>query len=347
MKTLLGKISKRITKKLSKYRNWVFENWVSYNLLKKVFFMLVFPLVYLIGTVGLAVEWASGLMYLLYAVLLSLVFASILFDSARVSVAQKRPADFIKEEKVERFFSISFFTLFPLWMLLLFVFANGEKIGVPKEIIPSLQTFVLLLVLAWTGLLIDTELATTISLLESPWLIRLFKRMGLKGKAIPPHRFYPSENIRASARFAVLSQLLANNPDKNVIGEKFPLFYQGIKIYNEHIKDDFGFVLREPKRFYCQARLAAYSNDNVDNIKKGIESLTELVKDDNREPFEIIKSLKEMLNEPASFKDVCADIDADPHRIRKWLSVHSDSIIGITGIMLGVVELFLFFLLFY
>jgi hypothetical protein len=335
MKTLIDRIRKKIIRKISEYRNWAFENWVIYNFLKNVYFILLFPLILLIGTVTAAVEWVYWLISLLIAVFFLLSFAFLLLDSKRVSVAQKKPADFIKVERMERFFWFLLFTLYPLWMILLVVFANGERIGITKEMIPPFQTFMLVLILAWTGLLMNAEF----NILESSSLMKLIrKRLSLKDKW---HllEFYPSESIRASARFVVLSKFLSGNPDKRAIGRNFWLFYQGIEIYNDHLKDDFGFVLREPKRFYCQAKLAAYSKDNVDSIKNGLESLTALMKDENVEPFEIIKSLKEMLNEPATFNDVCAEIDADPERIKKWFSKHSEALIGIGGIILGVIAI--------
>jgi hypothetical protein len=108
---------------------------------------------------------------------------------------------------------------------------------------------------------------------------------------------------------------LCANPKRKTIDNKFKLFYQGLKIYNSHLKDDFGFALREPKRLYFQAKLATYSKDHVGIIRNGLESLTELMKDENRQPFDIIKCVKEMLNEPTSFKDICTEIDTEPHRI--------------------------------
>jgi hypothetical protein len=338
MKALRDRLKEKVIEKALNYRNWVSENWVSYTLLKNAFFLLLFPLAYLLGSIPAIVGSFSTLLFLLMVVYSFIIFASFFLDSKRISVAEKRPADFIRAERVERLVAILFYALPLLWLTLLAVFAYRGRIGIPEEIVPFFQTFLTAFILAWAGLFISLEM----SILESSKLVYLVKKkLRLRDKR-GLLEFYPSENARARARFVVISNFLSSNPDKNAIGSKFRLFYQGVKIYNDHLKDDFGFVLREPKRFYCQAKLAAYSKDNVGNIRDGLESLTELMKDENTEPFEIMKSLKEMLNEPASFKEVCEDIDADPERIRKWFSVHSDSIIGIAGIILAGVELLFF-----
>jgi hypothetical protein len=340
MKALSDRLKEKASEKASKYRNWALENWASYTLLRNLFLLFLFPAIYLITQVSVAIGnpdigWFSLLLFLP-------IFAFVLLDSKRVLVVEKSPVEFIKAEKVERNFEILFYIQIPLWLIVLVIYANSERIGISKDVLPSFQTLWVFLVLAWTGSLMSTEM----SLVESSTFITVFKKRFVPKSKWHLFEFSPSENARARARFVVVSNFLSNNPNNNAIGRKFKLFYQGIKIYNDHLKDDFGFVLREPKRLYCQAKLAAYSKDNVVNIKNGLESLTELMKDENSEPFEIIKSLKEMLNEQASFKEVCAEIDADPERIKKWFSVHSDLIIGIVGIILGIVELLIFLLVF-
>jgi len=330
MKILSNRISRKIAEKLSECRQWALENWVFYTFLKNVFFFFLCPLIYLISLISVDIGWFSVLLFLPI-----LIFP--LLDSKRISVVEKSPTKFVKAEKVERFFDILFWILYPLWFTLLVVFINGERIGIAEGIMPSFQTFLLVLILAWTGLLLNLE----ISVIESSKFLKLMKK-----KFGPKHKwhlfeFYPSEIMRARARFVVVSDFLSDNPNRKAIGRKFPLFYEGLKIYNNHLKMDFGFILSEPKRFYCQAKLTAYSKENVDNIKNGLESLTELLRDEEKEPFEIIKSLKEMLNEPTSFKDIRAEIDADPKRMRKWFSTHSDSIIGIIGIVLMVIAIIL------
>jgi preprotein translocase subunit SecG len=331
MKTLSGKINRKLTEEALEYRNWASENWVSYIFLKNVYFLLFLPSLYLIGQVNVAFVWFIVLMPLS-----SLVF--FLLDSKRISVVERSPAKFIKAEKVERFFDILFWVLYPLWFIVLIVLANGERIGIAKEVMPSFQAFLFVLILSWGGLLFNVEL----NVIESSKFLKLIKeRIVPKPKRQHLFEFYPLEIMRARARFVVVSDFLSGNPDKKRIGKKFSLFYEGLRIYNNHLKEEFGFVLSGPKRFYCQAKLAAYSKDNVDNIKKGLSSLTEMMKSEKSDPFEIIKSLKEMLGESVSFKDICAEIDADPERMRKWFSRHSDSTIGIVGIILAVIAIIL------
>jgi hypothetical protein len=220
-------------------------------------------------------------------------------------------------------------------LISLVVFANSERIGIVKENLSFFHTFSLILIFAWFGSLSNIEMNT----LESSSLSKKF----IKRFVLNPKRhlleFYPSETIRARARFVVVLDFLSSNPDSKTISRKFNLFYQGVKIYNDHMKKDYGFLLSNPKRFYCQAKLAACSKGNEDSIRSGLKSLAKLLKDENSEPFEIVKSLKKMLKERATFKDVCAEIDAEPERMKRWFSKHSESVIGIVGLLFLVISI--------
>jgi hypothetical protein len=96
------------------------------------------------------------------------VFAFVLLDSQRVVVLEKRPTEFIKSEKVEGFFEIMFWIQIPLWMVLLAVFVNGERIGITENIMSFVPTLFIFLLLIWTGSLMSWELNT----IESSALMR-------------------------------------------------------------------------------------------------------------------------------------------------------------------------------
>lgn len=111
MKTLFDRLIEKATDKASKYRNWVTENWLSYTLLKYLFFLFFFALFYLILLISvivdnLVVAWFSLPIFVA-------VFAFFLLESNRILVVEKSPAEFVKAEKVERFFEI----LFGFWVL--------------------------------------------------------------------------------------------------------------------------------------------------------------------------------------------------------------------------------------
>jgi hypothetical protein len=323
-------IQKRLAERISKLRKWAFENWVRYIFYKNAFFLLIFFLVYLLSIINTAFFWLFLLPFLLIPVF-------FLLDSKRISVAEKSPAEFVKAEKVERAFQFLFYILTSLWIPFIIVVAYSERIGITGYLL-LIQWLWIIVIVGGTGLL----LSMMVSGIEYSYALRQFKEKFIPKPKWHLFEFYPSETIRASTRFVVVANFLSRNPSKRAISRKFSLFREGIKIYNEHLKDDFGFVLCEPKRFYNKAKLAAFSSDKIDDIKYGLESLTELMKEKKEEPLEIVKSLKEMLNEPASFHDMCAEIDVEPKLIRKWLSSNAEHIGIIIPIVLFIAQIILY-----
>jgi hypothetical protein len=107
------------------------------------------------------------------------------------------------------------------------------------------------------------------------------------------------------------------------------------------LKDDFSLDLCEPKRFYNKAKLLALSSDHKDDLRFGLESLTDLMKKKPEEPIEIVKYLKEMVSEPPSFSDVCAEVEVEPRLVRKWLSSHTEQLGIIVPTVLFIVEIVL------
>ena len=313
---------------VKRFRNWAFNNWASYTFLKGTFFLLFFPVIYLATFIRTELIWLSLLIFLPIPVF-------FLLDSKRISVANSYPSKFILAERIEQVFAILFYGSYSLWFVLTVVIGNSGRLAITNGTLAFIQYVWLLAILMGTGLLLGLE----INVFESSTLLKQIKTKRVPKRWWHLFEIYPPETIRAKARFAVLSEFLSKNHSEKSITRKFWLFRQGVKIYNTHLKDDFGFVLCEPKRFSNQARLATHSKEKIEDIRFGLEVLTDEMKDEKEEPLEVVKLLKEMLNEPASFKDVCSEIDSEPKRIRKWLSKNSESLLGLGGLIVGLIAI--------
>jgi hypothetical protein len=259
----------------------------------------------------------------------------------RISVVNRCPSEFILSEKIERFFELIFFASYSLWVALTLVFGFSANLGIKSGTVTYVlvQSFSILSILIGTGLLLEIEM----NVVENSKLLKQIKEVRIPKKWWRLLEFYPSETIRAKTRFVVLTEFLSARHSRKSILRKFGLFREGIKIYNTHLKDDFGFVLSEPKRFVNKAIFVSHSQ-NGEDIRFGLEVLIDAMTDDKEEPLEIIKLLKQMLNEPTSSIDVCADIDTEPNRIRRVASRHSQSILGLGGFIVGVVALIIQYL---
>jgi hypothetical protein len=171
-----------------------------------------------------------------------------------------------------------------------------------------------------------------VNAIESSWLLRLIvikKRPSIMRFLT----FYPSEMIRARTRFLVVSTFLRSGLKKSVIIKKFELFRDGITIYNNHLKADFGIVLRDPERFHRYAKFVLYSNMKIEEIKSKVDSLAELMKEENEaeneEPLRFIGLLKELVNEPTSINELFEEVDMEPKPIHKWFAKHYESFLAI------------------
>ncbi|MFX0199612.1 MAG: hypothetical protein ACFFCW_26110, partial [Candidatus Hodarchaeota archaeon] len=237
-------------------------------------------------------------------------------------------------ERLENLFLNIFYIFYAILILSIVLFANSQKLNIDNEVMPSVM---ILIMTIWTGMLVNFEL----SAIESSSTLKIFVKKFVKKKTRHLFDFIPSDAIRARARFSVVSRILSKNPSKDVINSKFPLFWEGITIYNTHIRKEFKFVIRDPKRFYCYAKLSTYYEANNKAVKSHMDSLVGLMEGKKDQPFEFIRLLKAIVNEPTSSEEVFKEIDVEPKLIRNWFSAHSDSIKVVIAIISPIISIIL------
>ncbi len=147
---------------------------------------------------------------------------------------------------------------------------------------------------------------------------------------------------RAKARIYFTLAMLSDSSRKG--REEATLFKEVLKMYNGHVRKKFGFVIREPNRFYRYFVLAAQSNKKTD-IKKAKKTLEKLLVDmevEEHQPADVIRTLRTMLGERKySLQNIYDEIEVEP-RLRKWLYAHSDEInmvVGITALLVTIIAL--------
>ena len=48
---------------------------------------------------------------------------------------------------------------------------------------------------------------------------------------------------------------------------------------------------------------------------------------EHKEPYEIVGTLKRMIKEPATFKELCTDLEVEPKKVRKWFAKQKTALI--------------------
>lgn len=318
IQTFIQKIVAFAINKLQAFKDWATKNWEKYVFYKDLFFVVYLPFWILI----IYASSGNGLVYLLlFLVGIFALGISLFVDSQSIIIAEGDPKAFVLAERHERNFNryaniISIITIayaysaFPIvWFL-----RNNPQTKNASLPVSFLYPFAALVFVMFSGLI--------------PQMINSFEATIMKQARIArPNwhipEYFPTERIRASARFTVVSKLLPCSPSRQPL-KQFSLFKDGIEIYSEHIKAKYGMVLDDPDRFYKQVKLKAFFTDESDKIKEGIESLIDLLHNNNEQPFAFVKVLKQMLNEPISNDDVCKDVEIDTRRFKRWLTKHHD-----------------------
>lgn len=329
MKNRLNALKNKILKIASNCRNWTRNNWIKYTYLKLIFFVLCFPFLILMATVGSLFAIPS---VILFAFGLAVIF---FLDSTRVELAQKNPRVFVSVEKIEQNILYLFLIAYGLMFLVLIFFLNEFQGGIVSN--NPLFLFVLSF---WTGILLNFEL----NMIEySPVFTKIVKKY-VKKKHQHWFLFYPSERKRIKARFCLVSNLLSNNPTKIEIHNNFSYFLKGIKMYNDLLKRHYKFIITDPKKFYCYAKLTTLQKNGKSFIKNKIDSLAEFMELEDDDPFEFVKLLNEMTGEPTDSKSLFKEIEVEPKMLRRWFSVNSDSLKLILAIISPILSIALAFL---
>lgn len=324
MKENLGKKSKKILSRISDFRNWVSRKWVVYSYVKTCYIILYFPL--LVYLAGVSSELATFLVVVLMPSLVVFVF----LDSKKSSVVWENPDAFIKSEKVERAVERLFYALIALLFSFMFSIIGMGKLGLENWIKPYVEFVVTPTAILMGG----TAIAVEVNLLEVLFA-KIVKKFLKKRSLLKFFEFYVPSTLQTRARLCVVLETLTLNPNIRTINKKLPLFKEAISVYSNHLREKFDFVLREPEKFYRYVKLAAYAMETTitDDVRKGLEAFIKLMEKEEEDPYEVIKSLKSMMKETASMKDIFDEIDVEPKPLRKWFSVHSDSISAIVALL--------------
>lgn len=307
--------------KIQPFKDWATKNWERYIFYRGLFFVFYFPLWILIVYAAGNNVFSGVVSLLIFIVGILALGVSLFVDSQRPIIAEGDPEAFILAEKHERNFNrygniMSFITIAYAYSLLPITFYLRSNPATKNATLPIsfLYPFAALAFVMFSGLI-----PMMINSIEMTMMQQM--RTARPNWHIP--EYFPSENIRASARFTVVSKLFPFTPRRRLLTQ-FSLFKDGIGIYNEHIKEKYRMLLDDPDRFYKQIKLKAFFSDESDKIKTGIESLTVLMHNSNEQeqPFAFARALKQMLNEPTTNDEICKEFEIDTRRLKRWLTKH-------------------------
>lgn len=344
MKKGLKIIRKRIVRRIWDFRDRTSRKWVTYNYVRIVYLFLVFPLLFLLANTyeQLTPFWVF--------LLCSPAMVFVLLDSKRLSVALENPKAFLKSEKAKHIVWILFYFSLALSFVFMLFIIGMDKLGLGQWIGPFIRFIVspVVALMVGAGITLEVEIAEVgigsfLALLMRKLLARKPALLQTKPVSIFYQllAFYVPLTIQTRARFCAVLELLSKNPNAEMINKRLPLFKEAIGIYDKHLRAEFDFVLRDPKKFYKYVKLAAYTKESVvvDNIRKELKVLIKLMKVEEENPFEVIKSLRNMIKESTSIEDVFKEIEVEPKRYRRWFSAHLDSVTAIIAFISLVVTI--------
>lgn len=305
--------------KAKKFDNWIRKNWSSYVLLRNLGFFLPFP-------IGLSLILTGfTLLSPVYLVLLSCTLVIALkADTQRLVIAEEKPLEFVKGENIEHGFEI-LTNLFALTTMGFMVASFGVIMILryqtqnPTLTLPMPFVYVMLFLIV---LFFSSSLAVMFTIIETSILLEVLRNKKLSWK-IPRYRV--SDRLRARARFVAAEyEMKLSILEKLAIQKRFSLINDGIKIYNQHLKTRFGISLSDPEKFSRCLKLTSLSDETADDFRCCIDSLAEVLKEKEENPFMFVRFLKEIANEQTAKDEIYKEFDVELNPITKWLAKHHE-----------------------
>lgn len=284
---------------------------MQYVLLRNLFFVTVLPI--FVGLAYVVGVWTYA--YFAFAVAVTLI--SIVLDGQRLIILEENPEAFIEGERRERIFNIltnivSFVAIVFMYSLIPVSLNLREQnknffIGTP-----FIQVFAVLLFLVVSFLI-----PPAIYAFESTFLYDLRKKRPTWN--VP--EYVPSQRLRARARFIVVSKIPTIKPNKQSL-RKFELLKDGVEIYSDLMKKKLGLVLTDPEHFVLKAKLKFFftAEKEAKSVKNSLNSLIDLMKNETVQPFEFVKLLREMVNDPSSEDKICEDLSDQNRSLKRWFT---------------------------
>ena len=298
-------------KLLNKPKRYVLNNWAQYVLLRNLFFVTAIPIFAGLGYIFGVIAYA----YFVFALVIALI--SLVLDGQRLKILEDNPEAFIEGERRERIFNtltniISYVAVALLYSLIPITLYLREQ---NKNFSLGTSFFQVLIVSMF--LVISFVIPPTMYVFESTYLYNL--RRNRPTWHIP--EYAPSQRLRAQARFIVVSKIPTIEPSKQSL-KKFQLIKDGIEIYDNLMKRKLGLVLTDPDHFVLKAKLKFFftAEKEATSVKDSLKGLIDLMNKETVAPFEFVKLLREMVNEPISEDKICEDISEQNRSLKRWLT---------------------------
>jgi len=269
----------------------ILDDWIGYNLFVMAWAVLILPFL----------SWLEkGLIFYLAAATYSLLV--ILYFPSKYIVAERDPHNFIRGEKLKGFASRAY------WILLFFALGCvcalvvADKLNM-QETIPTILSVFSWVIFFFTGttLYITSVAATS----KQATLLR----------------------VRSRAFLRVVSQSFAKDSRKEH-KKGLSLFKKGFKNYNDYLKREFGFAIRQPMRYCNYLKLVVNAEDDgeIERIRGALDRLANLLLKKDSKLLDVLQATKGILGETLSdVRAAYSDIEFEVG-LRKWLSTHKDNI---------------------
>lgn len=290
-----NRILLRVKNVLDQMNRWVADNWVAFNLFIILWDVFLIPtLIYLKSIISII------------ALFISMFFK--VFDDVKFKVGEDDPRTYLKVETLRSLILRSFWVLLLVLTGIIASYVIRDVLSIEHSILYMFEN-----AFSWiSALLLGTWYYSSTFL-----GFNIYKSNALL-------------KIEVRARFRMVLNALSSKNQKD-IAKSVSLFREGIQISNNFLRRRFDFVIKDPNRFSNYVKLMTLTTDEgiKQEIRKGIEKVTNEIGKKEIDPFEIVRGLKEIISEPISNKkDVIAEVEIEP-RFRKWFLANLQIIIMI------------------
>lgn len=295
---LLGQLRREAVRNIKiaaeRTENLIIGHWFAYNFLTVVYVLIGIPMLMLMHPV------ASQILLLFLVPFFALSFLSLFM---RFEAADKNPSGFIMSEKLDDWIHAFFWLLFVVIFACFALILAFAELQIPDELILKAVE-----VLSW---------ALPFFLANSTYQAFHIGRFLIRRKLY---------RAKARACFRIFSDVLSSSDQQKQV-KKLSFFRNGMKSYNEYLKQRFGFMIREPQKYlnYVKFAISSKRHSHIIRIRESNRRLADLLKGES-DLLTLHNSVKALMQESVlDREDMTEDFDFELG-IRKWLSLHKDAV---------------------
>jgi hypothetical protein len=153
--------------------------------------------------------------------------------------------------------------------------------------------------------------------------------------------YFPRRDEFARLQVRVRLSLFLDSLSKSQksIAKNIKLYRDGLEMLNKVFRQNFDFVIKEPRRFYDYVKLMTYSLDDVvkKEIQDGLKIVITELKGKDMNPFKILGGLREVIGKSTDDKRILIEETESEFGLHRWFLTNLNVLVGFVELASGLI----------